>query len=282
MGKDKADKNPSKRLRENGSQTDEDDEHVGVGGVMSARLEEMNTKLDQVLTACGEIALLKDEIRKLRDEVKNLKQSLQSAEEEIESLQDSQKETSAQVKENNEDTDFLFEDIGALRRRNIKLEAYTRRENVRIFNVGEEEDENTEELVRSVFVANLKIPADKVNDIRFERVHRISTNNSSLRAPSYPKPIIARFSHYQDKDYVRSFYKNLKGTNIGFSDDFPKEIEEIHRKLYPVLKKAKQDKQKAFFNFDKLIINGQMYRRKETKDLPYYCNMAKIINVLIP
>ena len=50
MGKDKADKNPRKRLRENGSQTDEDDEHVCVGGVMSARLEEMNTKLDQVLT----------------------------------------------------------------------------------------------------------------------------------------------------------------------------------------------------------------------------------------
>ena len=45
---------------------------------MSARLEEMNTKQDQVLTACGEIALLKDEKRKLR-------------------------ETSAQVKENNED-----------------------------------------------------------------------------------------------------------------------------------------------------------------------------------
>ena len=42
MGKDKADKNPRKRLRENGSQTDEDDEHVGVGGVMSARLEEMH------------------------------------------------------------------------------------------------------------------------------------------------------------------------------------------------------------------------------------------------
>ena len=32
-------------MRENGSQTDEDDEHVGFGGVMSARLEEMNTKL---------------------------------------------------------------------------------------------------------------------------------------------------------------------------------------------------------------------------------------------
>ena len=40
-------------------------------------------------------------------------------------------------------------------------------------------------------------------------------------------------------------------------------------------KKAKQDKQKAFFNFDKLIINGQIYRGKETKDLPFYCKMAK-------
>ena len=107
-----------------------------------------------------------------------------------------------------------------------------------------------------------------------------STNNSSLRAPSYPKPIFARFSHYQDKDYVRSLRKKLKGTSIGFSDDFPKEIEEIRRKLYKVLKKAQQDKQKAFFNFDKLIINGQIYRGKEIKDLLYYCKMAKKLLML--
>ena len=87
MGKDKVNKNPSKRLWENGSQTDEDDEHVGVHGVISALLEEMNITLDEVLRASGEIALLKDEIRKLRDEVNNLKQPLQSAEEEIQSLQ---------------------------------------------------------------------------------------------------------------------------------------------------------------------------------------------------
>ena len=68
------------------------------------------------------------------------------------------------------------------------------------------------------------------------------------------RPVIARFSHYQDKEFVRSFYKNLKGTDIGISDDFPKEIEDIHKTLYPVLKKAKRDQQKAFFNFDKLVV----------------------------
>ena len=62
---------------------------------------------------------------------------------------------------------------------------------------------------------------------------------------------------------------------IGISDDYPKEVEDIHKALYPVLKKAKQENRKAFFNFDKLIIDGQIYRGKETKKLPYYGNIMK-------
>ena len=64
-----------------------------------------------------------------------------------------------------------------------------------------------------------------------------------------------------------SFVKNLKGTTIGIANDFPEEIDEIHQKLYPTLKKAKQAKQSAYFNVDKLIINGQVYRGKETENL---------------
>ena len=65
--------------------------------------------------------------------------------------------------------------------------------------------------------------------------------------------------------------KNLKGTNIGIANDFPKGIEEIQSKLYPVLKKAKQS---AFFKVDRLIINGQVYRGKETEDLEH-CGAIK-------
>jgi len=42
-----------------------------------------------------------------------------------------------------------------------------------------------------------------------------------------------------------------------------------------VLKKAKRDQKKAFFDFDKLIIDGQLYRGKEIKNLPYYGNIMK-------
>ena len=67
-----------------------------------------------------------------------------------------------------------------------------------------------------------------------------------------------------------SFVRNLKGSGIGISNDFPKEIDEIHEKLYPILKKAKQERQSAYFKVDKLTINGQVYRGKETEDLLHY------------
>ena len=67
-----------------------------------------------------------------------------------------------------------------------------------------------------------------------------------------------------------SFVKNLKGSAIGIANDFPKEIDEIHQKLYPILKNAKQAKQSAYFKVDKLIINGQVYRGKETENLEHY------------
>jgi len=100
----------------------------------------------------------------------------------------------------------------------------------------------------------------------FERVHRMRTKKVSSR----PQPVIAKFSFYQDKEYIWSFVRNLKGSGIGISNDFPKEIDEIHEKLYLILKKAKQDRQSAYFKVDKLIINGQVYRGKETEDLLHY------------
>jgi len=181
--------------------------------------------------------------------------------------------TTATVEEHGDDLDSMDADIEALKRRNIKLEAYTRCKNMRIYNVNEESEENIKDVVRNLLVNKTQIPPEAVKVIGFERVHRIPTKTSNQRSQSRPRPVIARFSHYQDKEFVRS--KNLKGTDIGISDDFPKEIEDIHKTLYPGLKKAKRDQKKAFFNFDKLIIDGQLYRGKETKNFPYYGNIMK-------
>ena len=67
-----------------------------------------------------------------------------------------------------------------------------------------------------------------------------------------------------------SWMSTIIQSGIGLSHDFPREIDMIHEKLYPVLKKAKKEKQSAFFQVDKLIINGQVYRGLKTTNLPYY------------
>ena len=70
------------------------------------------------------------------------------------SLKAEMAETSTTVKENGEDMNSFDTDIEVLKRRNIKLEAYTRRENIKIYNIKEVSDENTEEQVRNLFSLN--------------------------------------------------------------------------------------------------------------------------------
>ena len=67
--------------------------------------------------------------------------------------------------------------------------------------------------------------------------------------------------------------KKFTGSYTEGNPDFPKEVEDIHKALYPVLKKAKRNQQRAYFNFDKLIIDGKIYRGQETKELPLYGNI---------
>ena len=73
----------------------------------------------------------------------------------------------------------------------------------------------------------MNIPEEDVKGFRFERVYRIPTRQDMARS-SKPRPIIAKFSFYKDKEYMWSFVKNLKGSGIGIANDFPKQIDEIH------------------------------------------------------
>ena len=108
----------------------------------------------------------------------------------------------------------LQEELDYWKCQSIRLEYYSRRKNIKVFNVQETADENTEAAVKKLLNKNLKIPQ---NDVGFERVHRLPTRQSNK-----PRPIIARFSFFQDKEFVWSFIKNLKGSNTAIANDYPK------------------------------------------------------------
>ena len=87
----------------------------------------INAKLDELLATCSEIKTLKNEICGLRGEQKDLKVSLNFAHQEIETLKAGSEKILATAEENIEDIESLDSDIETLKRRNIKLEANTRR-----------------------------------------------------------------------------------------------------------------------------------------------------------
>ena len=115
----------------------------------SARFQEMNAKLDKLLGLFVEIENLKTRLTVVESENKSVKEAMKFTNEDLE-----------EVKTNKytEDIESLETNFLSLKRRNIKLEAYTRRENIKIFNIEENEGENgnTESLVRNVFREKIK------------------------------------------------------------------------------------------------------------------------------
>ena len=101
-----------------------------------------------------------------------------------------------------------------------------------------------------------KWQSTKKNEIEIERAHRLGRK----RDDGKPRPIMAKFLRYQDKEFIRKSANLLKGTTIRIAEQFPKEITETRKKLYPVMKKAKEDGNVVKLIKDKLFINGQRYR----------------------
>ena len=123
------------------------------------------------------------------------------------------------------------------------------------------------------FLCNdLKIPREDEENILIDRVHSISLHQASSNTQKLkPRPIIVNLSHFQDKEVIKSFINNLiKGCNLAIYNDFPKEVEEIRKKLHPVLKATKRETDVSYFKVEKLYIDGSLYHGPETKGFPLY------------
>ena len=270
-----------KRTREGSSQTDEEDateNHVCRQSCeqckysTNERLSSIEEKLNMLLVVLPELENYKSRINQLEEENKSLQTSLQNAQT-IEHLKALVNGVDSQQQNTNTAQERIEKELNELRRRHVKLECHSRRGNSKFFGLKERQNESnsdTEAVLREFMRTKLKILPSDEKQIQFDRVHRISTRSRDGQN-SEPRPIIVKLSVFQDKNFIKSFIKNLpKGSNIGISDDFPKEVDEIRKKLYPVLKAAKREKKEAYFNVEKILINGSLYRGLETSLFPFY------------
>ena len=101
---------------------------------------------------------------------------------------------------------------------------------------------------------------EKVNDIVFDRVHRLGRPKWDQH--ENPRPIVAKFERYKDREIIRQNNKSLNERRCGYynREQFPPAIEATRKLLYPVMRQYSRDPaNRVALVRDKLYINGRLY-----------------------
>ncbi|XP_050704468.1 uncharacterized protein LOC126989892 [Eriocheir sinensis] len=107
--------------------------------------------------------------------------------------------------------------------------------------------EQTAAAVTSLLEEKMQLPG-----LVLERAHRVG-----VRHDGRPRPIVARFSRYCDREAVMRNSKKLRGTNIFVNDDLCAASQAVKNAQMPLLKQARAQGKVAFFRHTKLIIKDK-------------------------
>jgi len=131
-----------------------------------------------------------------------------------------------------------IKEIGA---KTVDLEDRSRRQNLVFYGIPEEKinsnkerEKCDEKLTTALNQCNIPINTDYT--MVFDRVHRLGKFKKDA---TKPRPIIAKFTYYRDKETVLSKRRNLAGFDLSMSEDYSKTTLDIHRELVNYAKEAK-------------------------------------------
>ena len=207
------------------------------------------------------------------DSFDNITKSTDSNQQKIQKLQQENNYLNSQLQETKFNYANLKEDF-------LELQSRSMQENLLFFGIEEAEvQENkttsdnienneieqpaptTESVLREFLVKELKIEEHRQSQIRFDRVHRLGARKRYNRNP---RPIVVKFEHYTDRELVRQAGMDLNSnpdSKMKVREQFPREIEERRKVLYPVMYRIKTKNPNAKVNLvrDKLYVNSKLY-----------------------
>ena len=267
-----------KKLREVGTSSDDNDTHMEETNedvVMEAldKIGNISEQLNSILTRLNKLDIIENSVRNIESNLANLKARTAKLEEfEIMAKKDiidvtgkcssnGEKLKGLQIQLDNLNTQMekeenLQEQIDELMSKNLYLESYSRRENIKFFSIPEKEGENTEEIIREFMERELGY-----HDARSVELQRVHCINRGRNIPG-PRPIITRFLRYKNVEEIFALGRRLERSGYQMFRDLPREIIKRRREQMPTLKKARRNGLKASFSRsqpDKLYINGKFW-----------------------
>ena len=272
------DKSKEKKRARGSSSTDPEEEDKVLEKLTSiqTRIEDGFTKMENEMVALKQE--LKQDILAVRNELDDLRKSIDSTWVEIDILKNENKYLKNQVASTASKNAKLNEEVSALKDHVIRQEDYSRRENLRFYNMPENQGESIEQCITKV---NKVITALGLSssEISFHAIHRIGKrDNLSSSSSSHtdhatanghpqrsrPRPILVRFVSRMDADAVWGRRKELLNSpslsSIFIDKDFSAETAKIRRKLRAAHKKAKElNIARVSIKGNKLLVNSSSY-----------------------
>ena len=128
--------------------------------------------------------------------------------------------------------------------------------------------EDTEQVLREMLHRELPLESPNiVSYIKFDRVHRLGARK---RNSSNPRPIVAKFERYQDREIIRKAGMEMNSnprSKYKVREQFPKEIEDRRKLLYSAMYRLKANPQnRVNMVRDKLYVNGKLYIPEEDSE----------------
>ena len=206
----------------------------------------------------GKLSKLDDidsRVKSIENDLKNMKDSVEFVHAEVKDLKKENESRKAGEKIMDERVKKLEELNSTLRNRVIDLQARSMRDNLIFYN------ENVTDVIHNVLENQLELENAK-SLVKIDRAHRLGKQDPRS---ARPRAIVCKLNYYPDKERILANARKLKGSGIAISEQFPEEILKVRKRLYPILKKAKQEKKRVKMVRDKLFIEGQLYVEPNTE-----------------
>ena len=204
-----------------------------------------------------------NELKNIKTDINSLRHDSKKEMNEIKSVLNSQ---AAEIADSKKQINGLFEEIKVLKkerleakRRQIDDNARMRRNNLIFHGIPEDENETddiTEKKIRNFIKETMKIPQEQ----NIQRVHRLGkprpkTSNGHRDS----RPIIVLFAFFKQREFIRSKRFDLDRSLFKLSEDFPIEIREARKALFPKVDAAKKEGKKAAIVYPcRLLVDGKI------------------------
>ena len=154
---------------------------------------------------------LQHEMKEVKEEVSEFRLSMNGAWTAIEALQKEMVDQKTTIKTLSNSVDTLQTQLEIERQRRIQLDRYSRKENLRLIGVKEQDGEDCENVVRRI-LTEMGVLRDGVG---FHAVHRVGPQIRPAHAKGNGRQIIMRFLNRQDREHVWRNRGEIKKTSGG-------------------------------------------------------------------